>query len=167
VGRLHGDRRGHVHGDSGHPDRQCLGERNPGRFVGEPRRSVLAACWKKTHGGTGSRGATIVRCTVIACIAGVLFFWRMLVRGDPLVDLRTFRNGNFSVGCLFSFVLGTGMYGTVYMIPRFLGRVRGYDGLQIGETMFVTGFGMFASAPLVGFLIKKVDVRGIILTVSC
>ena len=63
---------------------------------------------------------------------------------DPLVDLRTFRNGNFSIGCLFSFVLGTGMYGTVYMIPLFLGRVRGYDSLQIGETMFVTGFGMFA-----------------------
>jgi MFS transporter, DHA2 family, multidrug resistance protein len=108
--------------------------------------------------------ATIVRCTVIACAAGVLFFWRMLVRGDPLVDLRTFRNGNFSIGCLFSFVLGTGMYGTVYMIPLFLGRVRGYDSLQIGETMFVTGFGMFAAAPMVGFLIKKVDVRAIILT---
>jgi MFS transporter, DHA2 family, multidrug resistance protein len=107
---------------------------------------------------------TIVRCTVIACVAGVLFFWRMLVRGDPLVDLRTFRNSNFSIGCLFSFVLGTGMYGTVYMIPLFLGRVRGYDSLQIGETMFVTGFGMFAAAPLVGFLIKKIDVRGIILT---
>jgi MFS transporter, DHA2 family, multidrug resistance protein len=107
---------------------------------------------------------TIVRCTVIACVAGVLFFWRMLVRGDPLVDLRTFRNSNFSIGCLFSFVLGTGMYGTVYMIPLFLGRVRGYDSLQIGETMFVTGFGMFAAAPLVGFLIKKVDVRAIILT---
>ena len=107
---------------------------------------------------------TIVRCTVIAVVAGVLFFWRMLVRGDPLVDLCTFRNSNFSIGCLFSFVLGTGMYGTVYMIPLFLGRVRGYDSLQIGETMFVTGFGMFAAAPLVGFLIKKVDVRGIILT---
>jgi DHA2 family multidrug resistance protein len=107
---------------------------------------------------------TIVRCTVIACVTGVLFFWRMLARRDPLVDLSTFRNSNFSIGCLFSFVLGTGMYGTVYMIPLFLGRVRGYDSLQIGETMFVTGFGMFAAAPLVGFLIKKVDVRAIILT---
>jgi DHA2 family multidrug resistance protein len=48
------------------------------------------------------------------------------------------------------------------MIPLFLGRVRGYDSLQIGETMFVTGFGMFAAAPLVGFLIKRVDVRFII-----
>jgi DHA2 family multidrug resistance protein len=86
----------------------------------------------------------------------------MLTHKDPLVDLRTFRDGNFSIGCLFSFVLGTGMYGTTYMIPLFLGRVRGYDSLQIGETMFVTGFGMFAAAPLVGFLIRRVDVRAII-----
>ena len=107
---------------------------------------------------------TITRCTVLACVTGVLFFWRMLTHKDPLVDLRTFRNGNFSIGCLFSFVLGTGMYGTVYMIPLFLGRVRGYDSLQIGETMFVTGFGMFAAAPIVGFLIKHVDVRAIIIS---
>jgi DHA2 family multidrug resistance protein len=105
---------------------------------------------------------TIFRCAVVACVAGVLFLWRMLTHKDPLVDLRTFRDGNFSIGCLFSFVLGTGMYGTTYMIPLFLGRVRGYDSLQIGETMFVTGFGMFAAAPLVGFLIRRVDVRAII-----
>jgi DHA2 family multidrug resistance protein len=107
---------------------------------------------------------TIVRCTVLAGVAGMAFFWRMLTHKDPLVELRTFRNGNFSIGCLFSFVLGIGMYGTVYMIPLFLGRVRGYDSLQIGETMFVTGFGMFVSAPVVAYLVKRVDVRFIIVS---
>jgi DHA2 family multidrug resistance protein len=107
---------------------------------------------------------TIFRSTIVACVTGILFLWRMLTHRDPLVDLRTFRNGNFSIGCLFSFVLGTGMYGTVYMLPLFLGRVRGYDSLQIGETMFVTGFGMFAAAPLVGILIKRVDVRFMIVS---
>jgi DHA2 family multidrug resistance protein len=107
---------------------------------------------------------TIVRCTAVGSIAGILFFWRMLAHKDPLVDLRTFRNGNFSIGCLFSFTLGVGLYGATYMIPLFLSRVRGYDSLQIGETMFVTGFGMFAAAPIVGFLIKKIDVRCIIVS---
>ncbi len=108
--------------------------------------------------------ASIVRSAVIAGIAGVLFFWRMLTHKDPLVQLNTFRDGNFSIGCLFSFTLGIGLYGATYMIPLFLSRVRGYDSLQIGETMFVTGFGMFAAAPIVGFLIKKVDVRAIIIS---
>ena len=105
---------------------------------------------------------SIVRGTAIACVSGGLFFWRMLTHKDPLVDLKTFRNRNFSIGCLFSFVLGIGLYGATYMIPLFLGRVRGYDSLQIGQTMFVTGFGMFLSAPIVGFLIKRIDVRAII-----
>jgi MFS transporter, DHA2 family, multidrug resistance protein len=105
---------------------------------------------------------TIFRCACLAGVAGVAFFWRMFARADPLVELRTFRDRNFSLGCLFSFATGIGLYGATYMIPLFLGRVRGYDSLQIGETMFVTGFGMFASAPLVGFLIRKVDVRFVI-----
>ena len=96
---------------------------------------------------------------VVAAVAGGFFFWRMLTRPDPLVDLKAFRNANFAFGCLFSFVVGIGLYGSVYVIPLFLGRVRGYDSLQIGETMFVTGLTMFAAAPIAGKLARKMDMR--------
>jgi DHA2 family multidrug resistance protein len=96
---------------------------------------------------------------VFSAVAGVLFFWRMFVRPDPLVELRAFRNANFAFGCVFSFVLGLGLYGSVYVLPLFLGRVRGYDSLQIGETMFVTGLFMFVSAPIAGRLQNILDLR--------
>ena len=67
----------------------------------------------------------------MAAVSGVLFFWRMLTRPDPLVDLRAFRNLNFAAGSLFSFIVGIGLYGAVYVVPLFLSRVRGYDSLQI------------------------------------
>ncbi len=102
---------------------------------------------------------TIAWCGVIAVVAGGLFFWRMLTRRDPLVELRAFANANFAFGSLFSFVLGLGLYGSVYLVPLFLGRVRGYDSLQIGETMFVTGAAMFLSAPIAGQLARVVDLR--------
>ena len=54
-------------------------------------------------------------------VAGVLFFWRMLTRRDPLVELRAFANANFAFGSLFSFVLGIGLYGSVLSgaaVPR-------------------------------------------------
>ena len=35
--------------------------------------------------------------------------------------------------------MGIGLYGLTYLYPVYLGRVRGYSSLQIGETMFVTG----------------------------
>ena len=52
-----------------------------------------------------------------------------------------------------------GLYGSVYLVPLFLGRVRGYDSLQIGETMFVTGAAMFLSAPIAGQLARRMDLR--------
>ena len=102
---------------------------------------------------------TIAWCGVISATAGILFFWRMLTRRDPLVELRAFANVNFAFGSLFSFVLGIGLYGSVYLLPLFLGRVRGYDSLQIGETMFVTGAAMFLSAPIAGQLAQRMDLR--------
>ena len=55
--------------------------------------------------------------------------------------------------------MGIGLYGSVYLLPLFLARVRGYDSLQIGETMFVTGAAMFLSAPMAGQLAQRMDLR--------
>ena len=102
---------------------------------------------------------TIFWAGIVSGLCGVLFFWRMLVQRDPLVELRAFRNANFAFGSLFSFVLGTGLYGSIYVLPLFLAQVRGYDSLQIGKTMFVTGAAMFLSAPIAGTLARFVDMR--------
>src|SRR5262249_13824458 len=60
---------------------------------------------------------------------------------------------------LFSFVLGVGLYGLTYLYPFFLGRIRGYDSMMIGETLFVSGLAMFVTAPIVGILSHKMDRR--------
>ena len=105
---------------------------------------------------------TIAALGVIGVLCGIGFFWRMLVRPDPLVELRTFRNLNFTLGCVFSLVLGLGLYGSVYLVPLFLGRVRQLDSLQIGEMMFITGATMLISAPIVGRLARVLDLRGML-----
>ena len=95
----------------------------------------------------------------IGTVSGVLFFWRVLTYRRPIVDLWAFRDRNFAFGCLLSFVLGIGLYGSVYLLPLFLAQVRGYNSLQIGLVMMVTGTCQFISAPIVGFLSKKLDLR--------
>ena len=97
--------------------------------------------------------------TVVMVAGAVLFFWRALTRDDPLVDLYAFRNRNFAFGSLFSFCMGIGLYGLTYLYPVYLGRIRGYDALMIGETMFVTGLCMFFTAPFAGRLSAKLDPR--------
>lgn len=101
----------------------------------------------------------IVFFTGLMLAGAVLFFWRALTRDDPLVDLRAFSNRNFAFGSLFSFCMGIGLYGLTYLYPVYLGRIRGYDALMIGETMFVTGLCMFLTAPVAGKLSTKLDPR--------
>jgi DHA2 family multidrug resistance protein len=64
------------------------------------------------------------------------------------VDLRRFGNLGFSAGCLFSFVLGLGLYGSIYGLSLFLGFVRGHSPLVIGEILMVTGIAQLLSSPL-------------------
>ncbi|TGD95780.1 DHA2 family efflux MFS transporter permease subunit [Methylobacterium nonmethylotrophicum] len=101
----------------------------------------------------------IFAAAIVCGVAGIGFFWRALTAAQPIVDLRAFSDRNFAAGCVFSFVLGIGLYGLTYLYPVYLGRVRGYSALQIGETMFVSGLCMFATAPIAGRLSGKVDPR--------
>ncbi|MCO6417101.1 DHA2 family efflux MFS transporter permease subunit [Siccirubricoccus sp. KC 17139] len=102
---------------------------------------------------------TIKTFAVVAALAGIGFFWQVLTAAEPIVDLRAYTDRNFAIGALFAFILGIGLYGSVYLVPLFLGRVRGYNSLQIGETMFLTGIGMFVASPIIGQLSRRVDLR--------
>ncbi|NVP57330.1 DHA2 family efflux MFS transporter permease subunit [Rhizobium rhizolycopersici] len=96
----------------------------------------------------------------IACAIGAaVFFFRAFRVEFPVVDLRAFADRNFAFGSMFSFIMGIGLYGLTYLYPVYLGRIRGYDSLMIGETMFVSGLAMFFTAPVAGILSNKLDPR--------
>lgn len=95
----------------------------------------------------------------VTVASGVLFFWRSFTSANPIVGLRVFANRNFAAGSVIAFVVGFSMYGMVYLLPLFLGRVRGFNSLQIGQVMMVMGLAMFFTAPLVGRLSTLLDAR--------
>jgi DHA2 family multidrug resistance protein len=51
------------------------------------------------------------------------------------------------------------MFGSIYVIPVFLARVRGFDSLQIGEAVFITGVFQLLSVPPAAILARKLDPR--------
>ena len=102
---------------------------------------------------------TILAAIVVSSIASAFFFWRVLTYHQPIVDLRAFTNRNFTLGSFYTFVVGTGMYGTTYLIPLFLAQVRGFSSLQIGETVVVTGLAQLAMSPISPLLARKMDLR--------
>jgi DHA2 family multidrug resistance protein len=84
---------------------------------------------------------------------------RLLEANLPIVELRTFADRRFAIGCLLSFVLGVGLYGSVYMMPVFLGFVRDHSAMEIGVIMLVTGCCQLAAAPVAVVLEKRLDAR--------
>src|SRR5712672_434852 len=107
---------------------------------------------------------SVAVCAAVCAISAIAFFYRVLTAEEPIVDIRAFTDRNFGIGCLLSFCIGIGLYGLTYMYPRYLAEVRGYSALMIGETTLVSGITMFLTAPIVGRLMVKVDMRYIIAT---
>ncbi len=109
-------------------------------------------------------GDDTIRATAwISGVAGVAFIWRSLVHPAPVVDLRALTNRNFSVGCFLSFITGIGIFATIYLTPLFLGRVRGFSALQIGEAVFTTGVFQVCAIPLYTILARRIDLRWLML----
>src|SRR5712672_3432171 len=88
---------------------------------------------------------SVAICAAICAVSAIAFFWRVLSAREPIVDIRTFTDRNFGVGCLISFCIGIGLYALTYMYPRYLAEVRGYSALMIGETMFILFNTMFVT----------------------
>lgn len=101
----------------------------------------------------------IVIMTVVLVAGALMFFYRAFTAEEPIVDLSAFKNMNFALGSSFSFIMGVGLYGLTYLYPLYLGSIRGYDALMIGEALFVSGLAMFITAPLAGFLSTRMDPR--------
>ena len=107
---------------------------------------------------------TAVRLSFGICTLGaMIFFYRSLTQPKPLLDLSVFKNKNFSLSAIISFVIGMALYGLGYMIPVFLGQVREMNSSQIGHIMMVTGIVMFFFAPLLAWLIPNFDTRKTVL----
>ena len=109
------------------------------------------------HRGWGSAEALLLVGLCVLCGGG--FIQRSLRHPAPLIDLTAFRDRNFAVGCWFSFVLGIGLYGATYLLPVYLGLVRNYDALAIGEIMIVTGAAQLVMAPVATVLGRRLDCR--------
>jgi MFS transporter, DHA2 family, multidrug resistance protein len=104
----------------------------------------------------------IVIATWVSFVAFLLFLERSLFSHSPIVRLSPFRKPTFVFACIFNLVIGFGIYSSTYLIPVYLGRVRGYDSLQIGTTVFVTGCAQLLSTVVAARLSETVDRRLVI-----
>jgi DHA2 family multidrug resistance protein len=94
---------------------------------------------------------------VVCGATGAAFFYRTLCARLPVVDLAILGDRDFALGCWLSFVLGFGLYGSVYLMPVFLGLVRLHDAFEIGQVMLVTGVAQLLTAPIAVQVERRCD----------
>ncbi|UWM76667.1 multidrug efflux MFS transporter [Rhizobium sp. WSM4643] len=105
----------------------------------------------------------IVRLSVIAAISLTLFLIIELKTAHPLLNLRLLVRRNFGFGIVANFLLGIALYGSVFVLPIYLTRIQGYNSEQIGMVLAWTGIPQLLLIPLVPRLMKRFDVRLLII----
>ena len=98
-------------------------------------------------------------CGLLAGVFLPLFVFIELYVKEPVVKLRLILSRNLGLSTVVAFVLGMGLYGSIYLIPLYLGEVQGYSPLQIGETLIWVGLPQLLIFPFLPLLMKKFDIR--------
>lgn len=97
----------------------------------------------------------IVILTIVAVIGIFLFLAYEFYNHSPVVNLRIFRYKNFAVSTFFSFMMGLGLFGSVFIFPIFTQNLLGYSALQTGLIMIPGALTAALLNPVIGILLRK------------
>jgi MFS transporter, DHA2 family, multidrug resistance protein len=97
--------------------------------------------------------------TLVSILSFLAFVWWEFQSDHPLVNLRVFKNRNFTVGLILMTSLAAILYGTTAQLPLFLQTLMGYPALQAGYAMSPRGVAAFFTTFLVGRLVGKIRMR--------
>ena len=78
---------------------------------------------------------------------------------EPMIDLRLFRNGLFSINLITGFLTFVAISGTILLLPFYLQNVRGLNIQTVGLMLMVTPIALGIVAPLSGSLSDRVGSR--------
>ncbi len=97
----------------------------------------------------------IIVLTVTAVLGTLLFIWREMSTDHPIVNFAIMRHRSFSVGMFTSFILGFGLYGSVFVFPVFCQNLLGFNAQQTGELLFPGGLCTIFMMPFIGKMLNK------------
>ncbi|MBV8390839.1 MAG: DHA2 family efflux MFS transporter permease subunit [Mucilaginibacter sp.] len=93
--------------------------------------------------------------TISAVLGTILFIWRELSTDHPIVNFAILRHRSFAVGMFTSFILGFGLYGSVFVFPVFCQNLLGFNAQQTGELLFPGGLCTIVMMPFIGAMLNK------------
>ncbi len=89
----------------------------------------------------------------------VMLFWGQITAKRPVIKLSLLLDRQFGSVALMGIVLGVVLYGTSYAIPQFLSAIAGYNALQSGKVVLLSGVPSLVMMAMVPILIRRIDIR--------
>jgi DHA2 family multidrug resistance protein len=104
--------------------------------------------------------STFITVTTLVAVVGLalLIWWELRVE-EPVINLRLFTNIPFVAGILLVFLFGIPFFGSPFLLPFFLQKLRGYPVLDSGVILLPQALTVLVLAPLAGRLYDRVDGR--------
>ncbi|HEY3757152.1 MAG TPA: MDR family MFS transporter [Opitutaceae bacterium] len=106
--------------------------------------------------------AFIIRLALIAGVCLPAFVvWQFRAK-KPVTDLSLFALRNFGLGSIVNLVLGSALYGSIFLLPLYLSSVQGYGAEDIGATLIWGGIPQLFIMPTMPWFMKRFDARWLI-----
>jgi DHA2 family multidrug resistance protein len=91
----------------------------------------------------------------IAISAGLIFIWQELRVESPIVDIRILKTRSLLLGMFTTFILGFGLFGSVFIFPVFCQNLLGFSAQQTGMLLIPGGLSTIFMMPFVGKMLQK------------
>jgi DHA2 family multidrug resistance protein len=98
---------------------------------------------------------TIIATSLIAVLSLIAFVWRELTTEHPAVNLRVLKSSTLALCALLTFVMGFGLFSSVFIVPVFVQRLLHYDAMQTGLLLLPGALASAICLPIVGRLMQK------------
>ncbi|HMN46817.1 MAG TPA: DHA2 family efflux MFS transporter permease subunit [Povalibacter sp.] len=98
----------------------------------------------------------------VALVGFYLFVVHSMTTREPFIDLKMFKDRNFSTGAAFIFLIGVLLFATLVLLPPLLQDLLGYPVMTAGLLTAPRGFGTVLASLVFSRLLRNVDVRWVI-----
>ncbi len=95
----------------------------------------------------------------LTVLGGYTFVVHTLTAAQPFLDLRLFRDRNFTTGMVFIFIVGVILLATLALLTPFLQQMLNYPVMTAGMLLAPRGIGTMVAMMIVGRLVTRIDPR--------
>jgi EmrB/QacA subfamily drug resistance transporter len=110
----------------------------------------------------GSKGwgdPEIVTLFIISGVSLILFVWRQLTVGDPILEFRIFKYKLFTLTTIINVIVTMAMFSGMILTPIYMQNVHGFSPLQAGFLLLPGGVVMGIMSPITGKLFDRYGAR--------